>query len=101
MGSPLAPIIADIFITDLEQKLMKRLRKKGVLWYKRFVDDTFVIVRKFANLNKILSILNSYHRDIQFTLTKEESEQIAFLDVLVKRQAKSFVTTVYRKPTYT
>ena len=47
----------------------------------------------------MLSILNSYHRDIQFRLTKQENEQTAFLDVLVKRQAKSFVTTVYRKPT--
>ncbi|CAF4509074.1 unnamed protein product [Rotaria socialis] len=77
MGSPLAPILADIVMIDLERILMKKLRKKGVLWYK------------------------SHHQDIQFTSVKEEREQFAFLDVLIKRKANSFVTTVYRKSTYT
>ncbi|CAF2134469.1 unnamed protein product [Rotaria magnacalcarata] len=46
MGSPLAPIIADIFMIHLENKLMQKLRKAGLLWYKRYIDDTFVIIRK-------------------------------------------------------
>ena len=74
MSSPLVPIIAHIFMIDLERKLMKKLRKKGVLWYKRFVDDTFVIIRKKAGSDKLLNILNSYHPDIQFTLAKEENQ---------------------------
>ncbi|CAF5187574.1 unnamed protein product, partial [Rotaria magnacalcarata] len=48
-----------------------------------------------------MNIRNSHHQDIQFTSVKEEGEQLAFLDVLIKRKAKPFVTTMYRKPTYT
>ncbi|CAF1249740.1 unnamed protein product [Rotaria sordida] len=32
MGSPLAPIIADIFMINLENNIMKKLRNSGVLW---------------------------------------------------------------------
>ena len=78
---------------DPERKLMKKLRKEGVLWYKRFVDDTLVIIRKKADSGKLLNILNSYHPDIQFTLVKVKNQQLAFLDVMVRRKANSFVTT--------
>ena len=44
MGSPLAPVLADIFMTHLENKLMKQLKTAGLLWYKRYVDDTFTII---------------------------------------------------------
>ncbi|CAF2144860.1 unnamed protein product [Rotaria magnacalcarata] len=101
MGSPLAPVLADIFMIHLENKLMDKLKKAGVLWYKRYVDDTFVIIRKKAKINNIKKILNSLHKDIQFTSVQEQNNELSFLDVLVRRNNKRFETSVYRKPTYT
>ena len=63
---------------------MQGLRKKDLLWQRRFIDDTFIIIRKKANSEEILNILNSYHKDIQFISVKEESEQLAFFDLDVK-----------------
>lgn len=45
MGSPLGPVFADIFVNHLEEKLMPILTSNGVLFWRRFVDDTFVILR--------------------------------------------------------
>jgi len=101
MGSPLAPLLADIFMIQLENKLMTQLRGAEVMWYKRYVDDTFVLVDKNANIDNIKYILNSYHPDIQFTSADEKDNELPFLDVLVHRDGKYFTTSVYRKPTYT
>ena len=101
MGSPLAPVFADIFLIDLENKLMKKLKKAGLLWYKRYVDDTFAIIHKNAKISKIKKILNNFHKDIQFSSVQERNNELPFLDVLVHRRSKKLETSVYRKPIYT
>ena len=101
MESPLAPVLADIFMTHLENKLMKQLKTAGLLWYKRYVDDTFTIIHKNTKLNDIKNILNSIHKDIQFTSEQEQNNELPFLDVLIRRKNNSFEKSVYRKPTYT
>ncbi|CAF4369961.1 unnamed protein product, partial [Rotaria sordida] len=49
MGAPLAPVIADIFMSHLETTLMDRLTQSGVCEWYRYVDDTFVFINKDAN----------------------------------------------------
>ena len=41
------------------------------------------------------------HPALQFTMEEESNKTLAFLDVLVERKDNSFVTSVYRKPTFT
>ena len=101
MGSPLAPALSDIFMIHLENKVMTKLKEAGVLCYKRYVGDTFVIIHKDAKINNITKILNSFHKDIQFTSVEEQNNELPFLDLLVRHTNKTFVTSVYRKPTYT
>ncbi|CAF3014113.1 unnamed protein product [Rotaria sp. Silwood2] len=72
-----------------------------MLWYKRYVDDTFVIIHKNAKVTNIQKILNNFHKDIQFTSVQEQNNELPFLDVLVRRQNKALEAFVYRKPTYT
>lgn len=53
MGSPLGPLFADIYINYLEEKLMPRLKINGLFYWKRFVDDTFTVLKKDAKLEKL------------------------------------------------
>ena len=101
MGSPLAPILADIFMNNLEQTLMDRLENAGVMWYRRYVDDTFVLIKHDADVEQIKNILNSFHQNINFTSEQEKENKIAFLDVLIELKERGIETSVYRKPTYT
>ena len=45
--------------------------------------------------------LNQLHFSLSFTIEEENNGQLLFLDVLVERSDSSFLTSVYRKPTFT
>ena len=45
MGSPISPIVANLFMEDLETKALATSPHPPSLW-KRFVDDTFIIIKK-------------------------------------------------------
>ena len=52
MGSPIRPIVANLFMEDLEVQAIRTSTTPPALW-KRFVDDTFTIVKK-DNRNSFL-----------------------------------------------
>jgi hypothetical protein len=102
MGSPLGPIIANIFMNDFENKHMEELTKLGVKTWLRYVDDTFVIINNKNQAELILEYLNKQHPSIKFTMEKEENSTLNFLDVKIqKKKDLSFTTSTYRKPTFT
>ena len=45
MGSPISPIVANLFMEDLETKALTTAPSTPKIW-KRFVDDTFTIIQK-------------------------------------------------------
>ena len=81
MGSPLGPVIANIFMVELEELMVPKLAGKMSLWY-RYVDDTFTFVRD-GEIGNILDILNNFHSNIKFTYEVEKDKKISFLDVQV------------------
>ena len=99
MGSPLGPVLANIFMVELERAIIPSLSDKIKLW-KRYVDDTIAFV-KTDEIKNVLSSLNSYYSNIQFTMEIEQNNQIPFLDVLFIRNMETSSTTVYRKITST
>jgi Reverse transcriptase (RNA-dependent DNA polymerase) len=103
MGAPLAPIIADIFMSHLEETLMDRLKQSGVCEWYRYVDDTFVLIEPTTKVENILEILNNFHPSISFTHQPETNGSLPFLDVWVTRstETKKLQTAVYRKETFT
>ena len=98
MGSPLGPVLANIFMVDLEETIAPQLETSMPTW-KRYVDDTFTIVEK-GKLEDIIRTLNSFHPNINFTHDIEKEGKIPFLDVLLTKEENGVVnTSVYRKPT--
>ena len=83
MGSPLGSLFADIYMNDLESKLKYTLEENGVIYWKRFVNDSFVLIKKDADVNKLLDILNKFDSAIQFTFEEEQNNSISFLDILI------------------
>ena len=71
------------------------------LFYKRYVDDTFLIFRSPTHIPLFLDFLNSQHPNIEFTSEIEKDRKLAFLDVEVLNSFGQFSTSVYRKPTFT
>ena len=69
MGSLLGPVLAGIFVIDLERSLVPLLTGELSFW-KRYVDDTITFV-KIGTADHILSMLNNLHPHIQFTYETE------------------------------
>eukprot|EP00057_Strongylocentrotus_purpuratus_P009741 XP_011664215.1 PREDICTED: uncharacterized protein LOC100893431 [Strongylocentrotus purpuratus] len=102
MGSPLSPIIANIFMEHLEHQALKSADKSPSLWL-RYVDDTFVIwPHSTPDLHHFLDHINNQHPSIKFTMETEHDNSIPFLDVLITKTPSGFPShQVYRKPTHT
>ena len=54
-----------------------------------------------VDCNNFFIQLNSLHPSLRFTYEKESNHSLPFLDVLVERHDSEFLTSVYRKPTFT
>ena len=98
MGSPLGPALANIFVGYQEEKLF--IDSNQPLIYFRYVDDTFAMFEDELNCNRFLKQLNSLHQSLNFTHEKEVNGKLSFLDVLVEKSNTKFLTSVYRKSSF-
>ena len=91
MGGPLSVVFSNIFLTKLENDIIKPLKPK---FYRRFVDD--VINRRRKDLeDTMFYAINNYHKNINFT---QELEPKKFLDTNIVINEREITTTVHRKP---
>ena len=102
MGSPLGPILADVFMSNLEKRLNRFTTNKPIIWI-RYVDDIFCIFKEHQNIDEFFRRINKWHKNIKLTKESETGGTLAFLDVLVIRDdvKDKYITTLYRKPTNT
>ena len=119
MGSPLAPILADIFMNHLLETKISREQHDflNVTFvgngdfstfflrvFIRYVDDTLAVFENEEDADRFLNYLNSLHPNIKFTCDKEVSDKLPLLDLLLIKDSDSNVenisVTVYRKPTH-
>ena len=98
MGSPLGPALAKIFVGFHEERFFDCDQKLGA--YFRYVDDTYTIFKTEAECDTFLKRLNGLHTALHFTFEKEENNSLPFLDVLVEKSDTRFLTSVYRKPSF-
>ena len=71
------------------------------MFYKRYVDDVFILFKGAQHVKPFVGYMNSKHKNINFSLETEKDGQMSFLDVNVFRENGKFVTNVYRKETFT
>ena len=64
MGSPVSPIVANLFMENFQMSTLQSSPNPPLLW-KRFVDDTFVIINK-VHKEEFLTHINSVDSNIQF-----------------------------------
>ena len=101
MGSPISPIVANIFMEAFEKKAIETALHPPRIW-KRYVDDTFVL-QDHAHKEEFLQHLNSVDPSIKFTVEEaKEDGSIPFLDTIIRPEEDgTFTIGVFRKPTHT
>ena len=83
MGSPLAPVLANIFMGFHESKWLNEYNLNKPKVYFRYVHD---ILGAFDNEQDSLNFLNFWnnrHPNIKFTIEYQINHSITFLDVFI------------------
>ena len=94
MGSSLRPLLAGIFMVELERAKFPTLRKHMSPW-KRYLDHTIYRIKE----ESIENVLSKLKGNIKLTYEIENDGTLPFLDVLVIHKDHEVETTVYRKNT--
>ena len=101
MGSPLEPTLANFFLVYHEDKWLQNCPLQfRPRYYRRYVDDIFLIFNSKNNVKKFLRYLNSRHPNIKFTCEEEKDNNISFLDISITGLNNKLTTSLYRKKTF-
>ena len=88
-------------MSQFESKALSKYNGNHPLFYKRYVDDTFLIFNDRDDCELFLEYINLEHKNIKFTLEVENDNCLPFLDVLVTRNYDGTISTsLYRKSTF-
>ena len=102
MGSPVGPSYANAFLCHFEKIWLDNCPAQfKPLYYRRYIDDTFLIFKNASHINLFVDYMNLQHANIKFTSEIENESKLAFLDTLVTNVNGHFSTGIYRKPTFT
>ena len=99
MGSPLGPVLANLFMGFHEKRWLDQFQLCDVLLYRRYVDDIICLFNFEQDADKIFKFLNPQHPNIKFTFEKQKDVKIVFLDVLILQKDQNLCTSVFRKMT--
>lgn len=100
MGSPLSPLMADIFMDNFENKYL--IHDRNILYYYRYVDDILICwTGTNRQLDLFLNKINNIHPKIKFKLELEQNNSINFLDLTITKVQGKHEFQIFRKPTHT
>ena len=98
MGGKLSSAMATIFVHMLEDQIITKYIKKGVISsYVRYVDDVFVIVKKGHKM-KLLKEMNNFDKGLNWTIENMENNKLVFLDTQIVLENSKLDLYQYRKP---
>ena len=101
MESLISSIVANLYMENFEVNALSTLPYPPSLW-KRYVDDTFVIIKKTCK-NEFLEHIKSIDKSIQFTVenTRANGSMPFVYTLVIPQPDDSLTNTVHRKPTHT
>ena len=99
MGSPLAPVLANIFMGHYEKECLSNYDGLLLSHYTRYVD-TFSVFNSHDEVKRFFSDLNSRHPNVKFTMEAKVNKVITFLDVFVDNRNNILNITTYHKSTF-
>ena len=101
MGSLLGPTLGNAFPVLFEKyRLQSCPSEFKPHYYRRYVDDIFVLFTSPKHVEASWNFLNGRHANISFAIEPEKQNRMSFLDVQIIREDKAFTTSVYCKPTF-
>ena len=68
---PLAPVIASLFMAHHGSIWLEEYNQSSVLFYRRYVDDTFCVFETEHDALVFFYFINSRHANIRFTMEKK------------------------------
>ena len=88
MGSCVAPVLANIILTEFETAIVDDLIKTGIIaFYRCYVDDTLVLIKP-KDIPFVLNKFNSFDKNLKFTVDNFENGKINFLDLEISDRKK-------------
>ena len=82
MGSPLGPTLANAFLCFYEKKWLEKCPPEfEPVFYRRYVDDIFVLFKSTDHLVKFRNYFHTCYPNISFSFEKEKNGKIPLLDV--------------------
>ena len=92
MGSPVSPVIANIYLEHFESIAIPS-SPTLIKWWFRYVDDVHSATRK-DQVNKLQEHLNSIDPHTKFTIEHPGTDGLPFLDTLTKPTSNSIESIV-------
>ena len=71
MGSPLAPVLANLFMGHHERIWLENYKACSILFYRRYVDDSFCLFDTEHDAILFFDYIDDRHPNIRFTMEKE------------------------------
>ena len=100
MGTKMAPNYANLFMADLEDRLLKEAPNNltPTVWW-RYIDDIFFTWdHSEEQLQTFMDHMNNFHHSIKFTHDVSKDKGV-FLDTEIFKVHDQLCTKVYHKPT--
>ena len=102
MGSPLAPVLANIFMVFHDSKWLDEYNPNKPKFYLRYINDILAAFDNEQDSLNFSNFLNNSQPNIQLTIEKQINHCITFLDVFVSViNNQNLILQTYHKSTYT
>ena len=83
MGSPLAPVLVNIFMYFCKSKWLNEYNLNKLKFYLKYVDNILAAFEKEQDSSIFLNFLNNKYLNIKFTIEKQVNHFIPFHDVFI------------------
>jgi hypothetical protein len=97
MGIASAPAYANLVLASVECSVVKKF-EDNIVFYRRYIDDTLLILKDSSKIDEITSAFNSIHESLVFNF-EPPGTSTHFLDLQISVQNRRISLRNYTKPT--